>query len=86
MPSAVVDASKRLQIVDDRFGGVRFDRNSETYSGALPDARGDHCINANNFAVPVEQRAARVAGIDGRIRLNRFVDHQSVELAPGESN
>src|SRR5271157_2595115 len=71
-------ASERDQIVDHSFGGV--DGDGEAYAGALSDAGGDHGVDADDLAVPVEQRAAGVAGVDGGVGLNGFFDDQAVWL------
>src|SRR5579862_2114266 len=51
--SGTAHAPERHQIVDHGLGCV--DRNREADAGALPYARRDHCVDANHFAVPVEQ-------------------------------
>jgi hypothetical protein len=45
-----------------------------------PRARGDHGVDADDLAVPVEQRASGVAGVDGGVGLDGFVDDQAVGL------
>jgi hypothetical protein len=66
-------AAQGDQIIEYGFGGVN--RDGKAYARALLRAAGeDHGINANDFSARIQKRAAGVAGIDGRIRLNGFVN------------
>ena len=71
-------AAERDQIIEHRFGGV--DGDGEADAGALSDAGGDHCINADDFTVPIEKRASGVAGVDGGVGLDGFFDDHAVGL------
>src|SRR5260370_28307898 len=71
-------ASERYQIVDHSFSGV--DGDSEADASTLSDARGDHCIDADHLAMPVEERAAGVTRVYGGVGLDGFVDDQAVGL------
>ena len=64
------------QIIQNGLGGV--DGNGKTDAGTLADAGKNHGVDANDFAVPVDKRAAGVTGIDGGIGLNCFVNGGAV--------
>ena len=69
------------QIVEHGFGAV--DRNGKADTGALLGATGgDHRVDADHFGARVQQRTAGVAGINRRIRLDRFVD--SIAIRPAD--
>ena len=71
-------ASQGDEIVDDGFSGI--DGDGESDAGALADAGGDHRINADDFAVEVEERASRITGVDGGVGLNGVFDDHAVGL------
>ena len=54
--------------------------NGKADAGVLAHAGEDHGVDADDFAVPVHQRAAGVAGIDGGVGLDGFVDGGAVRL------
>ena len=67
-------------------GLCRIDGNREADAGALLRAVGsDHGVDADDFAARVQQRPAGVAGIDGRIGLNRIFDRRAVS-APNRAD
>src|ERR1700676_309650 len=76
-------AEKRLantafghQVVRDTFGAV--DRDSEADARGSAAGREDRGVDTNDFAVRIEERAAGIAAIDGRVRLNSFVDERGL--------
>ena len=76
------DPSVACEIGEDGFGGV--DGNGEADAGALVGAvGGDHGVDADDFAVRVEQRTAGVAGVDGGIGLNGVFNGRAVFAADG---
>ena len=52
-------AAQRDEVIQHSLGGV--DGNGKADAGALPDVRSDQGVDADDLAVPVEQRAAGVA-------------------------
>ena len=56
------------------LGGV--DGNREADAGRCAGRRVDRRIDANHFAMRVDQGAAGIAAIDGSIRLYRFIDQR----------
>ena len=48
-----------------------------------PTLDSNHGVDADHLAVPVHQRAAGVAGIDGRVGLDGFVDLRAVGSRTG---
>ena len=76
------DLSIFCEIGEDGFRGV--DGNGEADSGALIGAIGcDHGVDADDFAVRVEQRTAGVAGVDGCIGLNGVFNGRAAFAADG---
>src|SRR5579885_286415 len=71
-------ASQGDQVIENGLGGV--DRDGKANAGVLADIGEDHGIDADHFTVPVHERAAGVAGVDGRVGLDRFVDGCAVGL------
>jgi hypothetical protein len=68
-----LDTSVAREVGQHRLG--RVDGNREADTGALVGAiRGDHGVDTNDLATGVEQRAAGVAGIDGRVGLNGILN------------
>jgi len=55
------DASELDEVIEHGFGGV--DGNGEADAGAASAGRGDHGVDADDFSVGVEERAAGVAGM-----------------------
>ena len=45
-----------------------------------PDVGSDQRVDADHFAVPVQQRPAGIAGVDGRIGLDGFVNLHAVRF------
>ena len=60
------------QVVVNRDHGVR--RHGETDALVAGRLRIDGRVHANHLAVHVQQRAAGVAGIDGRVRLDEVLE------------
>ena len=72
-----------LDVGEDRLGGI--DGNGEADAGVLLGAvLGNHRVDADDFALGVEQRAAGVAGVDGGIGLDGVFDgHAAFGAAHG---
>ena len=69
-----------MQVGEHGLGGV--DGNGEADAGALVGAvRGDHGVDADDLARRVQQRAAGVAGIDGRIGLDGVFNGRAFAVA-----
>src|SRR4029079_7106934 len=79
---AAVHAPVRLELVEDGGDGVGADGEADALGGravlAIGHERGDH---AHNLAVHVDQRAAAVAVVHGRVRLDRAEDGGGVSHA-----
>src|SRR6266478_4050086 len=69
---SAVNAAVGNQIVGDAFRSVDGDGEADAGSGSA--GRVDGGIDADHFTVRVDERAAGIAAIDGRIGLNGFVD------------
>ncbi len=67
---------QRHQIVQHRLGRVY--RDGKTDARALADIGSDQGVDADHFAVPVEQRAAGITGIDGRVGLDSVINLHAV--------
>ena len=65
-------ASGSDQIIGDTFCSV--DGNGEANTGSGAARRVNRGIDADDVAVRIDERAAGVALIDGRVRLDRFFD------------
>ena len=63
-------------LVIDLDRGVDGQRESDALIPAA--AAGDHRVNADHFAVDVQQRTAAVAGVNGRIGLQEVLEPSSV--------
>src|SRR5580704_7227373 len=50
------------------------DRNGEAIARVVASGAGDRAVDADDFTADVDQRAAGVAGVDRRIRLNEVRD------------
>src|SRR5882724_5251074 len=73
---SAMNAAVGDEVVGDTFRGVNGD--SEADSGGRASGRINGGIDANYFTVGVDERAAGVAAIDGRIGLNGFVDERGL--------
>src|SRR6266850_2986044 len=67
-----VDTAVGNQIVGDAFRSVDGDGEADAGSGSAE--RVDGGIDADHFTVRVDERAAGIAAIDGRVGLDGFVD------------
>ena len=68
-----------LQLIDDRNGAVRRDRKADADRAA--GRRDDRRIDADDFAVEIEQRAAGIAAIDGGVGLDVIVVRPRIDVA-----
>jgi hypothetical protein len=76
------DAAVTGEVGKDGFGGV--DGYGKADAGALVGAvGGDHGVDADDFSVGVEERAAGVAGVDGGVGLNGVFNGRAVGVADG---
>ena len=64
------------QVVGDTFCSIDRDGESDARGGSRRSI--DRGIDANDFAVRVDQRAAGIAAVDGGIGLNGFIDEGSL--------
>ena len=77
-----LDASIAGQV--GQYGLRRVDGNGKTDTGALVGAvGGDHGVDADDLAVRVQQRAAGVAGVDGRVGLDGVLDGRALRTSNG---
>src|SRR5262249_26300876 len=67
-----VDATVGDQVVRDGFCGV--DGNGEADARGRTARREDGGVDADDFAVRIDERAAGIAAIDGSVGLNGFID------------
>ena len=61
-----------------RIRVIEIDRHGEADAGRLADLADDGCIQADDLTPRVEERAARIAGVDRGIGLNDSLDRPSV--------
>ena len=73
-----------LQLIDDRHRAVR--RNRKADADRAAGRRNDRGIDADDFAVEVEQRAAGIAAIDGGVGLNVIVVRPRIDVAVARRN
>src|SRR5271166_6705653 len=67
------DCAQRDQVVE--YCLRRVDGDGKADARALVRASGsDHAVDADHFAVGIQQRPSGIAGIDGSIRLDGFLD------------
>src|SRR4051812_44226850 len=74
----MLDALALLEDRDDLAHGVRRDGEADADVAVAGAARLDLRVHADDATGVVEQRAARVAGVDRRVRLDRLVDLEAV--------
>src|SRR6185312_1366157 len=69
-------AARHLAFANDRVINLdgRVDGQRETNALITAAFAGDHRIDANHFAVHIDQRASAVTGVDGGIRLNEVLE------------
>src|SRR3954467_9564754 len=81
----VVDLAALHELLDDVVDGVRGDGEADADVARLTGGRGagalDLRVDADDLAGAVEQRAAGVAGVDGRVGLDDVVDRVAVGRA-----
>ena len=76
---AALDPPLVLQLGDHRLGQARGD--GEAKADAAAGRREDRGVDADDLAVHVEQRAARVAAVDGGVGLDVVVERTGVDVA-----
>src|SRR5713101_3597860 len=69
---SAMNAAVGDEVVGDAFRGV--DGDSEADACGSSAGRVDRGVDANYFTVRIDERAAGIAAIDGRVGLDRFVD------------
>ena len=65
------DLALGAQLLDDRLGEIRGNREADSH--VATGFAEDRAVDADHLAVDVQQRAARIAGIDRGIRLNEVI-------------
>ena len=68
-----------LELIDHRERGLR--RHREADADRAARRRDDRGVDADHFAVEVEQRAARIAAIDGGVGLDVVVVGTGIDVA-----
>src|SRR5262249_14333279 len=72
-------ASVGNQLGNDTPRGVDGDGKPDTHRAARGAV--DHGVDTDDLAAAVDQRPARVAGVDGRVGLDELVEHDAVVVA-----
>src|SRR5215211_712086 len=73
-----LDLVALTQLGEQRLGGVDRDREADPHRALARPAGGDLGVDPDNATARVEQRAARVAGVDRGIRLDDVPDLEAV--------
>ncbi len=73
------DLMELTQLIDDRHHAVR--RSRKTDADRSPRRREDGCVDADDVAIHVEQRAAGVPLVDGSVGLQVIVVGAAVDVA-----
>src|SRR5260370_42285492 len=60
--------------------------NSSRHSRRSSGGRGDRGVNANDFAAGIDEWAAGIAAVDGRVGLNRLVNESGLTGLRGAAN
>src|SRR5438128_6365045 len=71
-----MNAAVGNQIVRDAFS--RVDGNRETDSRSGSGGRVDCGVDADDFTVRIDKRAAGISAVDGSVGLNRFVNESGL--------
>ena len=76
---ATLDTTVGLELSHHRLGQARRDGEAQAHAAAA--RREDGGVDADHMAVHVEQRAARVAAVDGGVGLDVVVERTGVDVA-----
>src|SRR5690349_6154382 len=76
-------ATMHRAVLEQLRGNIAGHVRSDGQTDALPAAGAalDRRIDADHFAAEIDQRTAAVAGIDGRVRLQKVFIHIQVQIA-----
>src|SRR5579883_127884 len=78
---AADDASVLDDVVQHAADHVDRDRKTDSFD---PETLGDHgCVDPDQRSAGIDQRAARIAEIDRRVRLDEVLEGRDTELAAG---
>src|SRR6266852_486549 len=79
-----MDAAVGHEIVRDAFGAI--DGNGEADAGGGATRRVNRGVDADDFAVRIDERPSGIAAIDGGVGLNGFVDESGLAGLHGSAD